>query len=970
MTTWEDTWKDITIEIPTLLPLGAVPQQPDPGEMLQYIQGLHNYIADDRQKLVRALNVLGRFRLLQTDDKTDGEIPASGSGAQKLNTVTGLMYYDDISQEANSGALWKPVAAARSVADFFNGSFVESFDAVVSSDGATITLSLEQDGTGDLTCRWSTGDVTLDCTPAQTIALTAGTDTVPVGNFVYIPRSTKVLTKSTSNWPSEEHIKVAYVFVRSAATTQTDGPLVNQNWNDHVAGTDGQGHMTHMAERSRRMGALWYDGVSPTYTAPGTTLDIALTAGSIYQMHKQTFPAFDTATGSDVHVANDSVAPYSSSTDPETLIQADSTGATLVVFAVANKGDQNHSPVFINLPSGSYNNLSTAVSDTSGYDNFQMPSAFGHESSTGFLVSRLTLQWSAGLTNLTLHNTVDLRGYNPLTASGGSGSLAGALLQDGSTPLTGDWDTGATYGIDAAFLISKGDVTIEDGDLFLDATANPTLYLREGGSTTSLTFLEDTTANNMELTKVANTGAVIMDFNAKPTDGTSDAIVRFFRETNTTGTPVVQVLKGDNSTTVQHSLEGGSGDADFCQQGGNVMIGSATSTEGDLYIDSDSNPTVYLREGADASNYSLIQNQDDATLKIRQYRASGDVYIDLEPWPSGGTDDAQVRLFRAVNTTGANTALIVYKADASSTVNHRFYAKGDASLCLDSGDVHIGSGAGAGGFKVNISASADFIHCDSVDEYIEITLQSSQPIFSGYMHNDTGSKASQFTGWRSGGTKASPTATGASHAILKIGARPHDGTGWTAANKAQISISTVEAITATAQGTKMDFQTTEAGTTTLTGKMRIGSDDIEINRNNYDYDLIIDGDTTGNVIRMDAANHRVGINVSAPNTSLEISGDVRVQNGDAYMCENFGGSGVEVMLLNASNIFNSGHMSYRTTINSVDVVRISATDGDPGAGIMGVSEVAFYLDESGNNLMARVKYAGGTDKTGTVCALT
>jgi hypothetical protein len=775
MTTWEDTWKDITIEIPTLLPLGAVPQQPDPGEMLQYIQGLHNYIADDRQKLVRALNVLGRFRLLQTDDKTDDEIPASGSGAQKLNTVTGLMYYDDISQEANSGALWKPVAAARNVADFFNGSFTESFDAVVSSDGATITLSLEKDGTGDLTMRFSTGDVTLDCTPAQTIALTAGTDTVPVGNFVYIPRSTKVLTKSTSSWPSEEHIKVTYVFVRSAATTQTDGPLVNQNWNDHVKGTDGQGHMTHMAERSRRMGALWYDGVSPTYTAPGTTLDIALTAGSVYQMHKQTFPAFDTATGSHVHVANDSVAPYSSSTDPETLIQADSTGATLsnkyfniVVFAVANKGDQNHSPVFINLPSGSYNNLSTAVNDTSGYDNFQIPSAFGHESSTGFLVSRLTFQWSGGLTNLTLHNTVDLRGYNPLTASGGSGSLAGALLQDGSTPLTGDWDTGATYGIDAAFLTSKGDVTIENG----------------------------------------------------------------------------------------------------------------------------------------------------------------------------------------------------------AAVNHRFYSAGDASLCLDSGDVHIGSGAGSGGFKVNISSGGDFIHCDSVDEYIEITLQSLQPIFSGYMHNDTGSKAPQLTGWRSGGTKASATATASGHALLKIGARPYDGTGWTTANKAQINISTVEATTATAQGTKIDFQTTDAGTTSLTGKMRIGSNDIEINRNNNDYDLIIDGDTTGNVIRMDAANHRVGINVSAPLAPMEINGDVRIYNGDAYICENAAGAAAEVMLMSASDIFNSGSMSYRTTINSVDVVRISATDGDPGASVMGVSEVAFYLDESGNNLMARVKYAGGTNKTGTVCALT
>jgi hypothetical protein len=33
------------------------------------------------------------------------------------------------------------------------------------------------------------------------------------------------------------------------------------------------------------------------------------------------------------------------------------------------------------------------------------------------------------------------------------------------------------------------------------------------------------------------------------------------------------------------------------------------------------------------------------------------------------------------------------------------------------------------------------------------------------------------------------------------------------------------------------------------------------------------------------------------------------------------------------------------------------------------SNISFYLDESGNNLMVKVKYSGGTVKTGTVCSV-
>jgi hypothetical protein len=73
---------------------------------------------------------------------------------------------------------------------FFNGTFVESFDATVSEAGGVVTLSLEQSGGGDLTMVFSDGSSQLDCTdPVQTIELTVGaSDAAPQVIFHRVQR--------------------------------------------------------------------------------------------------------------------------------------------------------------------------------------------------------------------------------------------------------------------------------------------------------------------------------------------------------------------------------------------------------------------------------------------------------------------------------------------------------------------------------------------------------------------------------------------------------------------------------------------------------------------------------------------------------------------------------------------------------------------------------------------------------------
>ena len=320
--------------------------------------------------------------------------------------------------------------------DLYNGSFKETFNALVTSDGATVTMDLEQSGGGDLTMQFSDGDKILYCTPACTIELTAGaTDDAPQMN--YIPQATKVLTKSTTSFPtSAEHIKVGVFLVPTEAYVNTDGCYINQNWNDHVSGVDNMGHLLHLAERSRRDGAYYFSGIGPNgqddlvatsyfdYVS-GTEVYFKSTSGVIYQMHRHAISAKDTSSD-DIHVVNWNGDAYHDIHDL-TDITDDALGNTinnkyfnLVFWGVGNKTGE-YAPIMCNLPIGSYNNLSDAQADLDGYDIFTLPREFNLDSSTGFLICRITVRKAGG--NWTHKGTVDLRGQTPATATGGASGV-------------------------------------------------------------------------------------------------------------------------------------------------------------------------------------------------------------------------------------------------------------------------------------------------------------------------------------------------------------------------------------------------------------------------------------------------------------------------------------------------------------------------------------------------------------------
>ncbi len=152
--------------------------------------------------------------------------------------------------DRSTSATYAASTAFDSLVEVRNGSIIETIDGDVVSDGAAITFSLEQSGGGNLTAFFSGAFVTIDTTPAATVALTAGSDTSPQNNYIYILESTGLLTAATGGWPATQHAPVATTIIQCAATVQGNGALKTQFWTDHVKGSNDEGQAARQRESS------------------------------------------------------------------------------------------------------------------------------------------------------------------------------------------------------------------------------------------------------------------------------------------------------------------------------------------------------------------------------------------------------------------------------------------------------------------------------------------------------------------------------------------------------------------------------------------------------------------------------------------------------------------------------------------------------------------------------------------------
>jgi hypothetical protein len=653
---------------------------------------------------------------------------------------------------------WQPTGnrfeLLRSQRNFFNGTTRESFDAVISApDSGNIVLSLEQAGGGDLTMQFTDGDTILDCTPAQTINITPGTDTSPAGTMVYIPYSTKTLT-SGSTWPSEEHIKICYMAVPSSQFVYDHGgPYVNQNWNDHLSDTEGivgQGHLSHVAAKIRlALGASWYSGINPDgqddayFTFPAaSTIYWESTEGVIAQLHPQTFGAKDTGNGNIILVANDFIAPY---THVSNLfdIDTDSTGNTignnryfsLIFWGVQNKSDQG-SGVVVNLPAGNYTGESQALVDSLNYDDYNFPREFTLDSGTAFLICRSTFQM--GTTGWTHIQTEDLRGKVPSNQVGGGGG--GGVTDHGSLGGLAD-DDHTQYALVTGNRAFTGNVTL------------PSL----------------------------NMSGHIINYAGSPSDGQVlgwvTANSRFEAVTNPAGVTDHGALTGlaDDDHT-QYILADGT--REFT---GNVTVNAALTVTGNADVTGNVNVTEDVNVTGDVLCETLTVNA--ATTLLGDTNVSGELTVDYQPV----TRTLVADLTFYVRTTGndSNNGLTANSAFATVqkaiTESYKYHTDGYTLT------VNVGAGHYTSNTLEMSHHNSDLNIVGEYDETINASVDAVSSIGSGPTGFEYIDITSTFTGSFDvtvGDYVIVKSASGGSNPVWTLGC--HEITSWNSGNREAI----------------------------------------------------------------------------------------------------------------------------------------------------------------------------------------
>ena len=316
---------------------------------------------------------------------------------------------------------------------FYIGNFREKFDWTIACDGSDIIGSLEPaNGHPDMTGIWSDGFDIFPTTPAATLTLTAGTDTVTQTNYTYIPESNRQLTVSTVDWPAEEHIKVATNELFSSDVTCDYGPDTNQNHNNFIQDTDDLSQLSRILQRFRKEDAAWESGIEAVVTIDSgpspDDIELSVTAGDAYQIGIQDIPAMDMALGDVAWVVNDFVTPNSTTSNMNTLT-TDATGITLsnssfsiVSYRIINKSG-TFAPVKLNLPVCSYSRLQPekAIADADNCSVYTVP---GQYTGKAIYMKRFTFTLDATGNIWTLEDSEDLVNLpiNGVRGGGGGGT--------------------------------------------------------------------------------------------------------------------------------------------------------------------------------------------------------------------------------------------------------------------------------------------------------------------------------------------------------------------------------------------------------------------------------------------------------------------------------------------------------------------------------------------------------------------
>lgn len=260
-----------------------------------------------------------------------------------------------------------------------------------------LKLTIEKEGGGDMIYRLMGVDHILDCTPKDTVVLTPGSDeNTPQVNYVYVKNvsGTATLLASTSI-PADSFAWIAKIIVPDTLTFNSTGALLFQRFTDAFT-NDYRGSESHAREKERLVGVQYFSGVEPfsisikTGAGVPDTVHLETSSGIVYQLHRQTYPAFTTGpyhygNGLDIHEQITDISDALSTQDGTSMSNR---RFVFVIWGAVNltTGDCK---MYINLPNDTYTNNSSAIDDFRNTADFTIPNDF---KGVGFLISKIVLR--------------------------------------------------------------------------------------------------------------------------------------------------------------------------------------------------------------------------------------------------------------------------------------------------------------------------------------------------------------------------------------------------------------------------------------------------------------------------------------------------------------------------------------------------------------------------------------------------
>ncbi len=197
----------------------------------------------------------------------------------------------------------------------------------------------------------------------------------------------------------------------------------------------------------------------------------------------------------------------------------------------------------------------------------------------------------------------------------------------------------------AVFVDNAGNVgigTTAPGSLLHLFGNRPELRLQDDDLSGSFAQIDDPSAGQMRINKVSTATISLIDINPQIANGTSDAAVRFFRETNTTGIRRVLFHSGNNSAATSAEIGVGGRSSGFQADGGFFGIGTL-SPAAPLHISTAIEPIIVLQDtGPNSSQGGFVSFRNGSGaetgwigygtpgsphMTMINARAGGDIFI-------------------------------------------------------------------------------------------------------------------------------------------------------------------------------------------------------------------------------------------------------------------------------------------------------------------------------------------------------